>query len=247
VVRELFQVGGRFDDSFRRDGRARRLPCSRRGGSRHSIRARSGAVGLDPWGEHQGRAQAIRGLVHVHSRAVRCDLEQHAPRLAEVDRPEVQPVHDRRHAEPRREQATAPLLLRRGVGRPERDVVDAPRAQDRTACGGAWGRHHVYPGAGAARPSPTPRGRSPVRQGPRTRRRGPGRAAPAPRAPPAARPTTGRTPSARRTRPTWPGPAPACLAAPPATGRRSAGTRACLRRPRSTGGTSRGRRGSPSP
>src|SRR6185312_3006876 len=83
-------------------------------------------------------AEVLERLVDGEAGADRGDLEQHAARLAEVDRLEVEAVDDRRRVRAALGDAALPLLVllgRRGPG----DVVDGPGA------GGAWSYAYQEP------------------------------------------------------------------------------------------------------
>src|SRR5690348_10347679 len=69
------------------------------------------ATDLEPRRKAQRRAELLRRLVHSETGAVGGDLEQHAARLAEVDRLEVPAVNDRRDVAAGGQQRTAPFLL----------------------------------------------------------------------------------------------------------------------------------------
>jgi hypothetical protein len=77
--------------------------------------------------QRQALAEVLRVLVHREAGAERCDLEQDAARLAEVDRLEVEAVDDRRRAQARALDGGAPGLVIRLLGRP-RDVVHRSRS-----------------------------------------------------------------------------------------------------------------------
>src|SRR5262245_59054654 len=69
----------------------------------------------------------LERLVHGETRADRRDLEQHAARLAEVDRLEVEAVDDGRRMRPTLGDALLPSLVLLGRRRPGA-VVDGPGA-----------------------------------------------------------------------------------------------------------------------
>src|SRR5437016_3103768 len=69
------------------------------------------AVGLKPGRQPEPSAERVGSLIHRETRRVRRDLEQHAARLVEVDRPEVLAVQDRGDAEVRLHEPLPPSLL----------------------------------------------------------------------------------------------------------------------------------------
>ena len=74
-------------------------------------------------------AEVLEGLVDGEARPDRRDLEQHAARLAEVDRLEIEAVDDRRRVGTALRDALLPGLVRLGWGCPC-DVVDRAGAGD---------------------------------------------------------------------------------------------------------------------
>ena len=80
-----------------------------------------------PLGQHQGLAEALGRLVDGEPGAQRGDLEQHAARLAEVDRAEVLAVDDLRGLHALVDHALTPGLVV-AVLRCPGDVVNGPRS-----------------------------------------------------------------------------------------------------------------------
>ena len=73
-------------------------------------------------------AELFGELVHGESGRVRCDLEEYAARLTEVDRVKIRSVNYRRYVEPQLHQPFAPSLLLVIVRRPPRDMMNRANA-----------------------------------------------------------------------------------------------------------------------
>ena len=104
-------------------------------GSHHEGRERGGSRRLDErplrlvlGREHELPAEGVGGFVRGEAGRVGGDLEEHAARLAGVDRVEVLAVDGGRGPEADLQQKIAHLHLGLVVGHAEGDVVDGPRA-----------------------------------------------------------------------------------------------------------------------
>src|SRR5262249_12302942 len=83
--------------------------------------------GLVGRGQRQLLSQRLEGLIDREARAARGGLEQHAARLAEIDRAEVEAIDHRCGAGAGRDHAVAPCLVVINLRSPG-DVVHAARA-----------------------------------------------------------------------------------------------------------------------
>src|SRR5205823_10869443 len=92
------------------------------------------ALCLEPRGQLEPGAEALRLFVNGEAGLVGCDLEQDAARFAKIDRTEILPIENRRHAEAECSDLIAPHLLLLIAAGAKCDMVDRPPALPADRC-----------------------------------------------------------------------------------------------------------------